>query len=338
MVLPVRCVHRASAETVTSMRRCRRPTWPLLAGLLAAIAPGAHAADRPLRDSGIVGANVKAHAQAALGILGYATLPDGTVSSLDIDQGSTGNPQLTMFQLGAGFTVAKSFPPYLEGFLGASRYDPTFVFSDGTAERRLPTRWNSLAATGGIGWDFPIAEHLVLRPIVDLALGYVASDARLGQALINYRGDRDLDFLKNGDMTTAGIGGALMLDYELARPTYEFDAELRVSQFHMRTIGGSAAVQGEASYGAVNLWTRLRVPTGFELLDRPLRLVTEVAHSEFFGDQVTALGFDHMTSLGLGLELDLSAVNDAVTRARMVGRYAFGEDIDGFAIGLAISF
>jgi hypothetical protein len=40
----------------------------------------------------------------------------------------------------------------------------------------------------------------------------------------------------------------------------------------------------------------------------------------------------------MGLELDSSACDIYVTRARVVGRYVFGQDIRGASVGLAISF
>jgi len=81
-----------------------------------------------------------------------------------------------MSQIGGGFTWSKATPLYLEGNAAYSRYDPTFLASDGTETRPIPVKWNSLSATGGVGWDFPIAEHWVLRPIFNFTLGYVASD------------------------------------------------------------------------------------------------------------------------------------------------------------------
>jgi hypothetical protein len=45
-----------------------------------------------------------------------------------------------------------------------------------------------------------------------------------------------------------------------------------------------------------------------------------------------------MTSLGVGLEFDSSAYDIIVSRTRLVARWAFGENIRGFAIGLAMSF
>ena len=83
---------------------------------------------------------------------------------------------------------------------------------------------------------------------------------------------------------------------------------------------------------------RIRAPTGFMLLHRPLRYVLEGAHSTFFGAQAGILGFNHLTSFGMGLELDSSAYELYVTRARVVGRYIFGQNIRGFSIGLAVSF
>jgi hypothetical protein len=45
-----------------------------------------------------------------------------------------------------------------------------------------------------------------------------------------------------------------------------------------------------------------------------------------------------MASLGLGIELDSSAMDIWVTRWRAVVRYKFGENVHGAALGLAVSF
>ncbi len=89
---------------------------------------------------------------------------------------------------------------------------------------------------------------------------------------------------------------------------------------------------------ATSLYARYRAPTGMSLLDRPLRYVLEFAHTTYLGDQRGALGFDYMNSLGVGFELDSSAYNVFVTRTRLVLRYAFGDNVNGYAVGLAMSF
>ena len=67
----------------------------------------------------------------------------------------------------------------MEGAIGGPRYDPTFIVSDGQQQRVLPTRWTNVAATGGIGWDFPLNEKkfLVIRLILNFSLGEVLGGA-----------------------------------------------------------------------------------------------------------------------------------------------------------------
>ena len=74
------------------------------------------------------------------------------------------------------------------------------------------------------------------------------------------------------------------------------------------------------------------------MLDRPLRYVLEFSHSRYLGSQSDILGFDRLTSLGLGLELDTSAHKVFVTRVRAVMRYVFGNNVSGVSLGLAASF
>jgi hypothetical protein len=50
------------------------------------------------------------------------------------------------------------------------------------------------------------------------------------------------------------------------------------------------------------------------------------------------LGFNHLTSVGTGLELDVGAWEFFVTRVRLMARYRFGENVTGWSIGLGISF
>lgn len=141
-----------------------------------------------------------------------------------------------MTQLGGGDTISKSVPLYLEGVLAASRYDPTFVATQGADSRRIPAKWNSVSATGGIGWDFPLTDELKLRPIFNVALGNVTSDLRAASWYVGRQTGQDVDFLDRGSLNAYGLGGSLMLDYEHYRPGYEVDVELRYSDIRLRSF------------------------------------------------------------------------------------------------------
>jgi len=89
---------------------------------------------------------------------------------------------------------------------------------------------------------------------------------------------------------------------------------------------------------SLSLWTRWRAPTGLTALNRPVRYVLEAAHTSYIGNMRGALGFDALNSLGVGLELDSSDHAIIVTRARLVFRYKFGDNVEGTSVGLAVSF
>jgi len=283
-----------------------------------------------------VGGNLQKRVNGALALMGYMLTPDVTTGALSISNDATGNPDFGMTTLGGGFTVSREFPLYLEGTLGYSRYDPTFIASNGQFERSVAAKWDAYSATGGIGWDFPVAEGLVFRPIFNFSYGRVDSNvSATGQTETG----AELDFLVNGRLNAYGLGGSLVLDYERHRPGNEIDVELRYTNIYLQSFGGtSTAVKGSADSQSVSLWSRWRAPTGIAMLERPLRYVLEFAHTTFVGDLDGVLGFNYLSSLGAGLELDSSAHDITVTRTRLMARYKFGENVTGWSVGLAISF
>lgn len=150
----------------------------------------------------------------------------------------------------------------------------------------------------------------------------------------------DLDFLNGGQLNAWGLGGSLMLDYELLSKPQDIDIELRYSGMQLQTFGNtSRAVEGQATVQNLGLYVRRRAPIAdWTLLQRPLRYVLEGAHTEYLGDQRGKLGFDSLSSLGVGIELDSSKYPVFITRTRLVARYMFGSNTQGYGVGLAMSF
>ncbi|WP_087043087.1 hypothetical protein [Caballeronia ptereochthonis] len=287
----------------------------------------------------VVGTNVKDYANAVLAIMSYTTVPDVTTSSLSINSGTTGNSGFAQSQLGGGFTLSRTFPLYLEGTVAYSRYDPTFIASDGTEQRPVPAKWNTASTTIGVGWDFRITDELAFRPIFNGMIGRVASDLRVAQTVFNRVANTNLQFLEDGALNAYGLGGSLMLDWEHYREHYEVDVELRATDIYLRSFGSSSdAVQGSATAQQFSLWARWRAPTGLSALDRPVRYVLETAYSHYFGDSAGVLGFNDLTSLGVGLELDSSRYPVIITRTRAMVRYVFGHNVHGVSFGFAVSF
>ncbi|WP_434641147.1 hypothetical protein ACMYSK_06440 [Klebsiella sp. I138] len=291
------------------------------------------------------GSHLKQRADAVLMLMSYTVVPDVTASDLNIGSGTNEQNQLSITQFGGGATLSKRYPVYLEGTLGYSRYDPQFVLSNGNESRNVPAKWNSLTGTGGIGWDFTLHTDkwggtLVLRPIFNFMLGTMASDVRIGSWLVEQRRNADFKFLDGGRLNAYGLGGSLMLDYELFSKEQDVDVELRYSGMSLQTFGNTPdAVSGQSSAENVGLYLRRRAPiSDWTLLKSPVRYVLEGAHTEYLGDQRGQLGFNGLSSLGVGLELDSSQYPVFISRTRLVARYMFGDNTRGYGIGLAMSF
>ncbi|HSD37154.1 MAG TPA: hypothetical protein VLC92_06575 [Rhodocyclaceae bacterium] len=282
--------------------------------------------------------NVGRRADSMLALMSFSAVPDMTSSNLSMGAGtgSSEKASLIMSQLAGGDTISKTFPVYLEGGVAYSRYDPTFVASNGLEKREVPLKWTSVSASGGIGWDFRIAENLKLRPIFNFMIGELASDITAGSWLLEAKTGRDFDFLQDGHMTAYGVGGSLMLDYEDYKPEREIDIEWRYSNMQLQSY--DSRFQSSAVGESTMLWARWRAPTGMTALSRPVRYVLEFAHTTYLGDQGGLLGFNHLTSLGTGLELDSSAYGVIITRTRLVFRYCFGQNVRGTSVGFAVSF
>ena len=287
---------------------------------------------------------IKQKADSILTLMSFTVLPDITTSNLTFGQelSSSGKPELFQSTLGGGFTVSREVPVYLEGTLGYSRYDPKFIYSDGTDARKLPGKWNSVSATGGIGYDFPITENQEwkLRPIFNFSLGRVITDSKIAQEFLNNKfPDLDLDIIDGGKMNAYGLGGSIMLDWEHYLTNYEIDLELRYSNIQLRTFGDTTSgLKGESETNSAGLWARYRAPTGITFLDAPLRYVLETSFTSYYGDQRDALGFSRLGSVGAGIEIDSSEKIDLFSRTRILIRYVFGENVSGTSLGLAISF
>jgi hypothetical protein len=291
-----------------------------------------------------IGRTPRSVSEGILDLLAYSVVPDGTISTLQINRGNEDDVGVSLGQLGAGFTWSKSFPLYLEGFLGYARYDPRFVFSDGQDQRRIPTRWDQLSATVGVGWDFPLGGNFYLRPIANVAIAQATTDASLAVSLLEFRRSQEVEALDDARMNAYGVGGSLVLAYYDHLPAREIDIELRATDLYLQTFGDTSAdLRANTNALTVNLWARLRWPTGLEAFERPIRWVTEAQHSHFFGDPQAALGFEYLTKVGGGIEFDLGAYKIGALglytqRVRLVGRYVFGLNVNGFSVGLGVTF
>ncbi|MEP2030173.1 MAG: autotransporter outer membrane beta-barrel domain-containing protein [Paracoccaceae bacterium] len=279
-------------------------------------------------------------ADQALATFGLVAVPNETASALSLKKNGSDENAFFAGQFGGGFRVSPSIPIYLEGYLGFQRYDPLLIVERPTASQVAPVQWNGVSATGGVGYDFRLTDHWSFRPIANLSLGHIASDSSILAGLVSRRADDDLDFLVDGSMSTGGYGGSLLLNYEKKSRNGDIDVRIRHTHLELQSIFGDADLNAQATAVSTSLWTRARIPIGnWQMLGKPVRSVWEASITDYSGDQGKVLDIDWLARLGTGLELDTSGTKiGIVSRARAVVYYVFGEDYNGVALGLGVSF
>ncbi|MEM1313330.1 MAG: autotransporter outer membrane beta-barrel domain-containing protein [Pseudomonadota bacterium] len=279
------------------------------------------------------------NADAALAILGISAVPSETASTLSFEGGSSRSDyDLSAAQLGGGFTLSERVPVYLEGFIGWNRYDPVLIINQEQSSDRLPLKYTNVAATGGIGWDFEILDGLVLRPMGHVSIGRVQTDASVAATILAELLGLDVNFLKDGGYWAGGLGGSLSLAYN-KRWENDYEVDLTVRHTHIRLESISGDFDAKADAITTGFWSRLRIPTGWRMFDRPVRIVTEASGSVLPGDQGRALATRWLVQGGLGGEIDLEETwAPFVTTTRLVARATYGRNLTGFSIGLAASF
>lgn len=279
-------------------------------------------------------------ANRALATFGLVAVANDTASFLSVTKGGGDESSFRSSQLGGGFVWSNDIPLYLEGYLGFQRYDPHFILDKPTRDLDVRANWYGLAATGGIGWDFRLSGHWSFRPIVNVSIGKITSEANIQAPIVASDSGGDLDFLTNGHITAGGLGGTLMLEYQNHQKSYDLDIRLRHSYLHLTSIGSSADISASADAITTTGWVRARIPvSGWKAFGNPVRSVWQASVTSYSGDQGEVLGIKWLAKVGAGIELDTENTElPLVKRARLLVSYAFNDDYSGYSLGIGFNF
>lgn len=287
-----------------------------------------------------LGLSVRDNVKGALAVLGISGVPNEAASTLFLERntGSANELEFQGGQIGGGFRISESTPLYLEGYLGFNSYDPVYVFSSGSSNTEVLSNWNSIVATGGVGWQFDLNENWKLRPMFNFSIGRVQSDSSIAAQIISDALELELDFLSDGGITALGYGASLVAEYNKRWPS-DVELDLRFRHTHMMFEPLDTNLSGTAEAISTVAWSRIRVPTGIRAFSRPTRWVGEFSAAYLPGDQGLILDSEWLAQIGAGFELDLTKTKTPLlSQARLMVRYAIGENLEGYSVGLAFSF
>lgn len=271
-----------------------------------------------------------------LSIVGLALTPDITASRLEIDDDSRLRGQrIDTLRLANDVSLeTRDGPLYLEGNLGFARAKLDLRLGDAVAEA---DRFDAVGAFGAIGPDLAIARFTRIRPLVIFGMGYVDDDFGLPEPVAEDDGAASdaLDLRQ----WSAAAGFGLSLDYERPLGPDTIDLRVKLSQLFFETIwAGDDRLTGSTVNQTLNGSAVYKYDTGLRLAGHPLLLTGLVGANAFLGDQQDALGFSWFAEYGGGLELDLTAGDGAVQRARIRVTGIAGDGVTGISVGAGVGF
>jgi len=265
-------------------------------------------------------------AKAALSALSVAALPLAGTNTISVIGASGDQADFFSTRIGGGRNLEEGEPLYLEGFVAYQSYTPIFILGDGDPTL-VNTRWSSLALSGGVGWDFPVAEDLVLRPIALGSVGHVFGRAIFEDLLPPGGAGDPQDFFDDG-LFAAGLGGAVALQFDRDVAGTTLDLRARQSWMRLTAIGETDrfGVQADAIPGA-------------RVQGLPLSGVMEAGYPHFWADQQDILRTDWLAMIGAGFAVATPENTwGGVTSGRLTLRYLVGDDYDGLSFGLGFRF
>jgi hypothetical protein len=295
---------------------------------LALVAADASAQTRPRRDQ--PGSDAGAQ---LLSIVGLAITPDITASRLvPNDTGVRADQRIDILRLANDITIATDDGPlYLEGNLGFARATVDLRFGDNVVE---PNTFDAVGAFGAIGPDLRFGRFTRLRPLLIIGMGYVDDDFGLPEPIAG-DSDETLDLRQ----WSAAYGFGLSIDYERPLGDDLIDLRLKASQVFFDTLwSADPRLTSDTVNQTINASATYKHDTGLRLARHPLLVTGLLGGNAFLGDQQDALGFAWFAEYGAGLELDLSAADTAVQRARIRVTGIAGDGVKGISFGAGIGF
>lgn len=280
----------------------------------------------------------EAAARAALAVLSIAATPNETLSSLAFLSASGDARSLRSTQLRGGFKPLEN-GMYIEGLVAYQNYNPTLIFPEFASDSEVDVKWSSLAATFGLGWEFPLANDWYFRPVAHLSLGHVTTDAVFSNFPLFPSSSGGGDVV-DGNLNAYGVGASLSLFREAQFGPWEAEFRVRQSFLEFQPINEPQAEGAKANSNQTTLFSRYRYPLeNVRLLGRPSKLVLDAGVVLYHGDSAMVLDTDWLATAGVGIEVDTTKIGlPAVQAGRIMLNGVIADQFSGFSIGFGVRF
>jgi len=224
---------------------------------------------------------------------------------------------------------------YVEAVLGVLWGSDAIELDTPSGPATVDEEWRAIGASGAVGWNFPLRGAWRVRPGVSLGLAYLDNSASYNAA-----GEVELKPFIDGTLVNwdawAAISAAT-LTLERQRDTAHMDYGLsgRYVLAHTNVFAATDDVQvGTDTSQFLVARADVGGPTSLSYAEQSVDWDVFGSWLGLFDVEESSLGFDELFNLGAGLSL--RAIR-GLPRLRLSAAWIFGEDIDGWSVGIGLA-
>lgn len=195
--------------------------------------------------------------------------------------------------------------------------------------------WTALGGQVEVGWSRPLGRGWILRPGLALGLAHIENEASYNEAGRILLAPELDEVLVNWEAWAALGSTTLTLEHPRDPERLSSGFVGRYSLTSSRTFGATREEQeGSSSSQFLGARGELGGPTGWTRHGEPLSWDVFGAWTGLYDIDETALGFDELYEIGLGLSL--RAVR-SLPSLRLSSSWIVGPDLRGFSLGLSLA-
>ncbi len=164
---------------------------------------------------------------------------------------------------------------YFEGPVAYQKYNPAIFFPGIAKDSELDAIWSSVAATVGIGWEFPLINEWKIRPIAHLSFGEATANTIFSDIPILSPGSNSNELI-DGDFNAFRIDARLGIFCEAQFGPWQLEYRFRQIFLKFNPFDELQAENTSVSCNQATLFSRHRYALDNDkLFELPTQLVLD---------------------------------------------------------------
>jgi hypothetical protein len=257
--------------------------------------------------------------------------------------GNDGDPKIDILKVPFKFSFCDEqdakVRPYIRGVLGRAKQSEEILSIEGATGPNDTSTVTTSSATLGGGVDFEIFDNFTLSP------DFTASYSRISN---KYKYNNDVSqFLStiidgqvfNWDLDVMTYAPSIKAQYVIPLESLTITLASRFAHLINRSFDSTSdIIDVDSTTNIFRNGAAVEIPTGATLLDTPIALRPHISRNDLGGAAKSALGVSYFYESGLDLAFKVKEQLPIISEFSVGAAYTWGDDIEGFRIGVSAMF